>query len=286
MPNRSPAEIHRDLEHTGVVFPIDVIPPEEATSLLDDYERIATRMGDWTDTPQLIKVHVVSEAMWNLICTPSLIDAVEAIIGPDILCWGATFFAKSPQSGGYVGWHQDLTYWGLSPAPEIVTAWIALTDARVDNGCMSVISGSHHGPSRQHTNQPGDDNLLLSGQKVELTSDEQSNLVHCELEPGQASIHHCMALHGSNPNQSARPRVGLSVQYISANVVQSNNGGVDSAMAVRGDTTRSRMIQPPPPVGEFTDSGLAVWKNTIGHPSGLGATADNVDLVASVSRVS
>jgi len=150
---------------------------------------------------------------------------------------------------------------------------------------MSVVSGSHCGTFRKHVNQKNDGNLLLSGQKVMLTEAEQANLVHCELEAGQASIHHSMALHGSNPNESARSRIGLSIQYISADVVQKNNGGVDSATAVRGDAGRSAMIQPPAPNGEFTTQSINVWKETIGHPSGLGATADDVDLLAQLDRV-
>ncbi len=281
-----PQKIRSDLEHHGVVYPIDVLEGEHATALLADYERIAQRMTGWTGTRQVVKVHVVSKIIWDVICNPNIVDAVQAKIGPDVLCWGATFFAKPPASGGYVGWHQDLTYWGLEPAEDVVTAWIAFTDAHLDNGCMSVIGASHKNDFRAHINRTGTDNLLLSGQEVELTDEERANMIHCELEPGQASIHHSMALHGSNPNLSTRSRIGLSVQYISARVTQKNNGGTDSAMRVAGDTSSSSMIHTPPPDGEFTPQGIQNWKDTVAHPSGLGSTADDVSISARLEEIS
>lgn len=268
------------------MHPINVVAPQDATALLSDYQRIEQRMSQWTGTRQLPKVHVVSKAMWEVVCNPNLVTAVQTLIGPDVLCWGATFFAKPANSGGYVGWHQDLTYWGLEPATDVVTAWVAFTDAHLDNGCMSVIKASHTQDFRTHNNHTQTENLLLSGQEVELTEQEQSNMIHCELEPGQASIHHSMALHGSNPNLSSRPRVGLSIQYISARVTQKNNSGVDSAMHVSGNTSGSSMIQTPAPEDEFSEQGIQLWKDTVGHPSGLGSTATDIDVSAQLEKIS
>ena len=109
----------------------------------------------------------------------------------------------------------------------------------------------------------------------------RDQLVHVELDPGEASIHHSKALHGSNPNTSDRPRIGLSIQYISANVVQRNNGGIDSASAVRGNTAHSKLELEPSPEQDFDAEGIKNWKRFIANPSGLGATADAIQIEAS-----
>jgi len=262
-------------EH-GVVFPIDVIDAVAATNLIARYEALRDTMAHWTSTSQLLKVHFVSRWAWDLVSHPNLVAPVKELIGPDVLCWGATFFAKPPNTPSYVGWHQDLRYWGLSPAQNVVTAWLALSDAKFDNGCMSVISGSHRTALREHDNHIDGENMLLSGQRISVDEEELAKAIHCELEPGQASIHHSLALHGSQPNTSSRPRIGLSINYISADVVQSQNNGVDSAIPVSGNCERSLMRLEQPPMGEFDDDSIERWKSSISHPSGLGAIAEGV----------
>ena len=272
---------HAQYKREGVVFPFRILDAEKARELADHCNVLRSRMGHWVVNPQISKPHLVSRAMADVIRNETLLDAVESIIGPDILCWTVTVFEKPPKSGGYVGWHQDRTYWGLSPEEQVVTAWLALTDAHCDNGCMSVLRGSHLRGNRDHEIVPDTENILLSGQEVTIEPHERDDLLHVELDPGEASIHHSKVLHGSNPNQSDRPRTGLSIQYISANVIQHTNGGVDSASAVRGNTARSKLELEPLPVSDFDAQGIDNWKRFIVNPSGLGATADTIQLEAS-----
>ena len=272
---------HAQYECEGVIFPLRVLDAKEAGKLAIHCGELQSRMGDWVASPQISKPNLVSCAMADVIRNEVLLDAVESIIGPDILCWTVTVFAKSPKSGGYVGWHQDRTYWGLSPEEEVVTAWLALTDSHCDNGCMSVLRGSHLQGNRDHEIVPNTENILLSGQEVAIDPYEMDDLIHVELDPGEASIHHSKVLHGSNPNKSDRPRTGLSIQYISANVIQRNHGGVDSASGVRGNTARSKLELEPLPVSDFDVQGINNWKRFIANPSGLGATAANIQIEAS-----
>ena len=276
----SPAQ-HAQYQREGVVFPLRILDVEKARILADHCSVLQSRMGHWVVSPQISKPHLVSRAIADVIRNETLLDAVESIIGPDILCWTVTVFAKPPNSGGYVGWHQDRTYWGLSPEEQVVTAWLALTDAHCDNGCMSVLRGSHLQGNRDHEIVPNTENILLSGQEVAIERHEKDDLVHVELDPGEASIHHSKVVHGSNPNQSDRPRVGLSIQYISADVRQRNNGGVDSASAVRGNTSRSKLELEPLPVRDFDVQSIKNWKQFIANPSGLGATAAKIQIEAS-----
>ena len=272
---------HAQYQREGVVFPFRILDTEKAIQLADHCSVLRSRMGHWVASPQISKPHLVSRAMADVIRNETLLDAVESIIGPDILCWTVTVFAKPPKSGGYVGWHQDRTYWGLSPEEQVVTAWLALTDAHCDNGCMSVLRGSHLQGNRDHEIVPNTENILLSGQEVAIERHEKDDLVHVELDPGEASIHHSKVVHGSNPNKSDRPRVGLSIQYISADVRQRNNGGVDSASAVRGNTSRSKLELEPLPVSDFDVQSIKNWKQFIANPSGLGATAAKIQIEAS-----
>ena len=276
----SPAQ-HVQYQREGVIFPLRILDVEKARILADHCSVLQSRMGHWVVSQQISKPHLVSRAIADVIRNETLLDAVESIIGPDILCWTVTVFAKPPKSGGYVGWHQDRTYWGLSPEEQVVTAWLALTDAHCDNGCMSVLRGSHLQGYRDHEIVPGTENILLSGQEVTIEPHERDDLLHVELDPGEASIHHSKVLHGSNPNQSDRPRTGLSIQYISANVIQLNNAGVDSAAAVRGNMARSKLKLEPLPENDFDVHSIKNWKRFIANPSGLGATAAKIQIEAS-----
>ena len=269
---------HAQYQREGVVFPFRILDTEKAIQLADHCSVLRSRMGHWVVSPQISKPHLVSRAIADVIRNETLLDAVGSIIGPDMLCWTVTVFAKPPKSGGYVGWHQDRTYWGLSPEEQVVTAWLALTDAHCDNGCMSVLRGSHLQGYRDHEIVPGTENILLSGQEVAIEPYERGDLLHVELDPGEASIHHSKVLHGSNPNQSGRSRTGLSIQYISADVIQHTNGGVDSASAVRGNTARSKLELEPLPVSDFDVQGINNWKRFVANPSGLGATADTIQI--------
>tara|TARA_B100000029_G_C17134400_1_gene799983 strand:- start:200 stop:625 length:426 start_codon:yes stop_codon:yes gene_type:complete len=132
--------------------------------------------------------------------------------------------------------------------------------------------------NRDHEIVSNTENILLSGQEVAIDPHERDGLVHVELDAGEASIHHSKVLHGSNPNKSDRPRTGLSIQYISANVIQRNNGGVDSASSVRGNTARSKLELEPLPMSDFDVQGINNWKRFIVNPSGLGATAAKIQI--------
>ena len=111
----------------------------------------------------------------GLIRHPRILDAVEAVIGPNILCWSTDFFIKEPHDPGFVSWHQDSTYWGLEP-PEVITAWLGLTDSTPENGCVRVVAGSHLWGQVGHHDTFGEDNLLSRGQEVMVEVDESEGV--------------------------------------------------------------------------------------------------------------
>jgi non-heme Fe2+,alpha-ketoglutarate-dependent halogenase len=165
---------------------------------------------------------------------PNILDAVQQVLGPNILAWNSSWFVKLPGDQSFIGWHQDGAYWGLEPM-ELLTAWIALGPATPENGNMRVIPGSH-----QHTHLPqrdtfAENSALTRGQEISVAVDEQL-AVDLTLAPGQMSMHHLWIVHGSNANRTEIPRIGLAVRYISTRVRQH---GVDDpfAMLVRGEDT-------------------------------------------------
>ena len=265
-------------EENGISFPHTAISPAEAAALLPRFEALRTRMAGWTNSPQVIKSHLVAPWVTELVTNPAVLDVVEEITGPSILCWAATFFAKPPRSGGFVGWHQDITYWGLEPAEQVATVWLGLSDAKPDNGCMCYIPGSHRGGAREHQQLMDENNMLLGAQEVALSGEEENRITAVPLEPGQFSIHHSRLLHGSYGNESQRPRIGLSINYMSTAVRQTGNNGKDSAMLVRGTDAYGHFSLEPRPVREFGEIEIAAYREAVLSPSGIGNENNGVYL--------
>ena len=159
-----------------------------------------------------------------------MLDVVEQMIGPDILLYNVTYIIKEANSLSHVSWHQDLTYWGLSHDDQ-VSAWLALSPATEESGCMRMIPGSHKEGVFSHETGEDDTNVLLQSQTVRDVDESRS--VMCPLAPGEASFHHGWTLHASMPNHSSDRRIGLNIQYLAPHVRQTKHDH-DTAMLVRG----------------------------------------------------
>jgi non-haem Fe2+, alpha-ketoglutarate-dependent halogenase len=177
------------------------------------------------------KPHLLFTWLNELIRHPRILDAVQDIIGPDILCWGTSFFIKERRNPGYVSWHQDSTYWGLEP-PDIITAWVAFTDSNATNGAMRIIPGTHKLDQAPHRDTFAADNLLSRGQEIMVDVDEREAAM-LELAAGEMSLHHVRLIHGSDPNPSDDRRIGFAIRYVPTYVRQVA-GSHDSATLVRG----------------------------------------------------
>jgi hypothetical protein len=143
------------------------------------------------------KTHLLFTWADELVHHPAILDAVADVIGPDILCWTTNFFIKEPSSAGFVSWHQDSTYWGLDPA-DVVTAWVAFTDATPENGYMQFIPGTHTVEQLPHLDTFHRDNLLSRGQEIAVEVDKQRS---ASPEAGE-SRSTTSSWHGSEPNRS------------------------------------------------------------------------------------
>lgn len=180
---------------------------------------------------------VVIPLLAELARTPAMLDAVEALLGPDLLVWSVELFIKEPGSDKVVSWHQDLTYWGMGETDDEVTAWVALSEVSVEAGCMRFIPGSHRNNIVAHRDSFDDTNLLSRGQQIDGIDEAAAR--HAPLHAGEMSLHHGRCFHASGANGSADRRIGLAVRYVTPGV-RTPGMAPDYAMLVRGaDLERS-----------------------------------------------
>jgi chlorinating enzyme len=245
----------------GYVFPVDVLSPDQAAAYRRDLEALEqqTRGDTLGNKNQLNYPHVIFRFAHEIVTHPKILDAVEALLGPDILVWGSTFFVKDPHTESFVSWHQDLRYWGLDSDAE-VSAWVALSPVMEANGCMRFVPGSHEGELLPHRDTFEDDNVLTRGQEAAVEIKEEDT-VHVPLEPGQASFHHGKLLHASGANHSDERRVGFAINYISTSVRQTV-AHEDFAMLVRGEDRHGHFQLVPPPSADLSEDAMA-WHHHI-----------------------
>jgi hypothetical protein len=238
----TPAQI--EAYHTkGYHLPVDVLSPKEVAAARGQLEAYEAKSGGPIKGEMRHKSHLLFPWINDLMRHARVLDAVEDLLGPNLLVWSTSFFIKEARDPGFVSWHQDATYWGLS-SPDVCTAWIALSPANKVSGCMKFIAGTHKAQV-QHADTFHEDNLLTRGQEIAVEVDE-AKAVYAELSPGQASLHHVLLFHGSAPNRSDDRRIGLAIRYVPTYVRQAV-GAKDSATLVRGlDTYRHFADEPRP----------------------------------------
>jgi non-haem Fe2+, alpha-ketoglutarate-dependent halogenase len=237
----------------GYYAPVRVLSTAETLELRHRLERFESGAGTLVGKLRH-KAHLPFTWLNDLIRHPPILDAVEDVIGPDILCWGTSFFIKEPRNPAFVSWHQDSTYWGLDPA-DVVTAWVALSDSNAANGAMRVMPGTHKLEQVPHHDTFRPDNLLSRGQEVMVDVDER-HATTLELAAGEMSLHHVRLIHGSDPNPSDTRRIGFAIRYIPTYVRQVA-GAHDSATLVRGVDRYGHFAPEQAPDADMSESAVA-----------------------------
>ena len=245
----------------GYYFPIDVLDAREAAAHRARLEAFEAAQGKPVHGPQRNKSHLLFKWVDDLMRHPRILDAVEDLIGPDLLCWNTIFWIKEANSPSFVSWHQDVRYWGLDTS-ELVTVWLALSPATGASGCMRVLPGSHRGPVLPHRDEYHDDNMLTRGQEIAVEVDE-SKTAPMALAAGQASLHNVGLAHASGPNRTGDRRIGLSMHYISTRTRQTA-GEWDSAALVRGEDRYGHFRLAPAPACDFDPEALAFHERASG----------------------
>ena len=246
----------------GFLFPLSVLPQPDALKFRRNFEALEAK---WLDnglplplnTYKRINAHVVMPMVAEIARTPSILDVIEGILGPDILIFSAEFFIKEPRTTHIVSMHQDLTYWGLGAIDGLVTAWIPLSPATPASGCMDFVRGSHKNPILEHEDTFDPNNLLSRGQEVKVDVAAEDK-VAIEIHPGQMSLHHGLTIHGSGPNASDDRRIACVVRYIRPDIRQ-QVGAKDYAMLARGEDRHGNFIHVPTPQADFHPDALALY---------------------------
>jgi non-heme Fe2+,alpha-ketoglutarate-dependent halogenase len=206
-------EMSRTLfERDGIVFPIPVLPPEKTSTYracFAEIEQLAGRPLHRLGNPSM---HFAWA--YRLATEPAVLDAVEEVLGPDLLVAGSLVLCKYPRDPGFVAWHQDNYYSNLHLTPSL-SAWIALLDSTAENGCMRVVPGSHQEGVLPHEEKGNANNLLNQGQEIRVEVNE-ADAIEVVLRAGEMSLHHTAIIHGSRPNRSDTMRLGFIVRFVTS----------------------------------------------------------------------
>lgn len=246
MPKLLTPEQVQAYERDGFVFPVDVLQAQEARACRDELQAWERERGAPIDFPEKSKSYLLFAWADRLVHHPRILDAVEDVIGPDILVYHSTLFVKEARTPAYVRWHQDSTYFYLQPHLH-VTAWVALSDASVAAGCMQALPGSHRWGAFDHDDKPEPMNMIRRGQGISGRFDHaQGHFM--PVAAGQMSLHHTDLVHASAGNDTDDRRLGFAISYIPAHVKPV--GAVrPSALCVRGRShghfmEEERLVQP------------------------------------------
>lgn len=200
----------------GYVRRVSIFNEEEIADIRSYFDALLEKViAQGGDSYSISSAHLKYGRVYDLLTHPKIVACVCDILGKNIVGWGSHFFCKMPHDGKAVAWHQDASYWPLSPS-KAVTVWLAVDDVDEENACMKFISGSHHfGHMTYRPSDSAEHNVL--NQTVE--NPEQYGEVVCdELNAGEISIHSDLLLHGSEANESDRRRCGLTLRFAASDV--------------------------------------------------------------------
>ena len=196
----------------GFLFPLDIFSESEAETnrlYFDELMERAAALGH--NSYSINGWHQYCAGVYDLVIEPRILDLVEDLLGPNLICNMTHYFCKMPGEAKQVAWHQDASYWPLTPS-KVVTVWLAIDDVDDENGPMTVIPGSHrHGQIPFAELDDRDVNVL--GQSVPNPLDWGDEPVPFIMKSGRVSLHSDLLLHGSVPNRSQRRRCGLTLRY-------------------------------------------------------------------------
>jgi ectoine hydroxylase-related dioxygenase (phytanoyl-CoA dioxygenase family) len=200
----------------GYIGTIDVMDGPQVADYRLAFDDLEARVGKETAQMGLVDYHFDEKFIWELATHPTILNAIEKLVGPNVFLLATHFFNKygeGNQAEAFVAWHQDVTFWGLEP-PMAITAWYAVDDSDEENGCMQVIPGTHVSGVVEHGKAQQAGNLLSINQEVHVSPEQAASAVDLPLHAGQVSIHDGTLIHGSLPNRSNRRRCGLTLRYV------------------------------------------------------------------------
>ena len=227
----TPAQIEQ-FNARGYIAPLDVYSPEEMSVHRAAFDELMEEARNGGGNGYSINGwHRTHAVVHDMVTEARILDYLQDLLGEDLVCWGTHYFCKMPGDGKRVSWHQDASYWPLTPS-KTVTVWLAIDDADAKNGAMQIVPGSHlHGQIAFEQSRAEENNVL--NQTVVDPLDYGGEPVLLALRAGQMSLHTDLLLHGSEPNASNRRRCGLTLRFVPAEV-RALNGWNGNAVVCRG----------------------------------------------------
>lgn len=242
----------------GFVHPVPCLAPGEARRYRDALEAYERTSGQKSTLAIRGKGHLKMRILYDLVHDPRILDAVESVLGPNLLCWGSSLFVKEPNDPAFVAWHQDSYYWGLEP-DDVLSAWVAFAPSTIENGAMQVIPGSHRERRFPHAKSPdGSGNMISSHEEIAVDVDEAQG-ISLLLGEGEMSLHHVNIVHGSPPNRSTGRRYGFAIRYVATHV--RHTGDMPTAILVRGRDDYGNFGPDPVPKGDFDAEIMRLYPN-------------------------
>ena len=253
-------------QQDGFLKPIVAFSNKEAVEIrqgIEAIERDYTSKELPLDLTHYFRVNgeLVIPLLANIARAKPILDAIESILGPNLMVWSCELFIKEPQSKKIVSWHQDLTYWGMGGSDHQASAWIAISDVTEASGCMRFVPGSHKQKLVPHNDTFSEDNLLSRGQEIAVEVDENDAVLNF-LKPGEMSIHHGRMFHASGPNFSKDRRIAIVIRYVTPELVR-DESGYDYAMLVRGIDAFKNWINIAPPSTLFGRGELELYDKVL-----------------------
>lgn len=232
----------------GYITPIDVFSDAEISTIRSYFDELLPKAlaAGW-NSYEIVNWHKHCRGVWDIVTQPRILDLVQDLLGDTLILRHSHFFAKLPGDGKRVSWHQDASYWPISPS-KVVSAWLALDDVDVGNAAMQVIPGSHLHAQLPFSDSTEDEHNVLN-QTVSTAEGYGEAPVALELRAGQMSLHSDWILHSSELNQSTRRRCGLAMRFLAADV-RAFHGWNAHSIVCRGDDPSGHWANHPRPDGE------------------------------------
>lgn len=248
--NQNPQVLSADqIDHfnrQGYIAPVSIFTADEITSIRGYFDDLLARVvAAGGNSYSISSAHLSYGPVYDILSDRRIVAAVADLMGENVIGWGSHFFCKMPRDGKAVAWHQDASYWPLSPS-KAVTVWLAIDDADEENACMKFIAGSHHvGHLTYRPSDSSEHNVL--NQTID-NAEQYGEVVLDELKAGQVSIHSDLLLHGSEANSSDRRRCGLTLRYCAAEV-RAGLGWNAKGVHVRGSDSSGHWSNNLRPIG-------------------------------------